>query len=90
MNTIKAKALTHVVEFLDTEFPEGIQIFNTRDKDLVPMERIYTSRCVSIDWNGEEGEGGFCEVFGLTDTEFEMIKLVYNYRVKIYKVRRGM
>ena len=92
MNTIsKAKALTHVVEFLNTEFPEGIQIYNTRDKDLVPMERIYTSRCVSIDWNGEEGnKGGFCEIFGLTDTEFEMVKLVYNYRIKIYNTARGM
>lgn len=83
--TVRAKELTHVVEFLLTEFPEGISIYNTRSKFNDPMERIYTSRCVSIDWNKEEKEyGGFVEVFGLTEQEFQMVKLVVEYRIKVY------
>ena len=83
--TARAKELTHVVEFLLTEFPEGISIYNTRSKFNDPMERIYTSRCVSIDWNKEEKEyGGFVEVFGLTEQEFQMVKLVVEYRIKVY------
>lgn len=83
--TARAKELTHVVEFLNTEFPEGIQMFNTRSRFNDPMERIYTSRCVSIDWNKEEKEyGGFVEIFGLTDEEFQMVKLVVEYRIKVY------
>lgn len=86
--TARAKELTHVVEFLNTEFPEGISMYNTRSKFNDPMERIYTSRCVSIDWNKEDKEdGGFVEIFGLTEQEFQMVKLVVEYRVKVVNTR---
>lgn len=87
--TKRAKELTHVVEFLNTEFPKGIDLFNHPYKGAgdVRMDTIYVSRGVTILFEGDE-DLGWCEIYGLTDQEFEMIKLVFNYRVKIYNTRK--
>lgn len=84
--TARAKELTHVIEFLNTEFNEGIDLFNYPYKGAgdIRMECIYVSRGITIMFSGD-AELGWCEVYGVTEQEFQMIKLVFNYRIKIYK-----
>ena len=84
--TARAKELTHVVEFLQTEFNNGIDIFNYPYKGAgdVTMECLYVSRGIVIMFSGD-AELGWCEIYGITEQEFQMIKLVFNYRIKIWK-----
>ena len=74
------KIIQHIVNFLMVEFPDGIQMFNSRNIVGDEMETIFQSRDVSIDYCEDYD---YIEIFGLSEPEFQMVKLIVNYKIKI-------
>lgn len=61
----------NVIEFLKTEFPERIQMFNTRNIVGDVMLRIYDKDGIQIDYCYRYT---YIEIFGLTETEFKSVQ----------------
>ena len=62
--------MEELIEFLKNRFPNGIQMFDTRNLVEDSMETIYDEDGIVVDycyyWE-------YIEVFGLTDKEFERL-----------------
>lgn len=82
----KSKVIQHVVNFLMVEFPNGIQMFNSRNIVGDEMETIFQSRDVSIDYCNDYD---YIEIFGLSEPEFQMVKLIVDYKIKIVDTLKG-
>ena len=80
------KIIQHVVNFLMTEFPNGIQMFNSHNTtgDKVSTMLILGNE-VEIDYCEDYD---YVEVFGLSEPEFQMVKLIVDYKVKIVDTRK--
>lgn len=82
----RGKIIQHVVNFLIVEFPSGIQMFNCRNIAGDEMETIFQSRDVSIDYCEDYD---YIEIFGLSESEFQMIKLIVDYKIRIVDTSKG-
>lgn len=64
-----------LIEFLKKEFPEGIQMFDTRNWVGDSMYNIYNADGIVVDYcYGYE----YIEIFGLTNEQFEYVENVIN------------
>jgi len=61
----------NIIEFLDKEFPEGIDMYNTRNIEGDIMATIYDKDGIQIDHCDEYR---YIEIFGLTIPEFREVK----------------
>lgn len=65
-----------LIEFLKNEFPERIQMFDTRNIVGDRMVTIYDEDGITVDYCPDYD---YIEIFGLTDEQFEEVKNVYGY-----------
>ena len=56
-----------LIEFLKEKFPDGIQMFNTKNWIGDSMCNIYDEDGIQVDWCIE---CDYLEIFGLTEEEF--------------------
>lgn len=59
-----------LIAFLKEEFPEGIQMFRTRNFVGDPMVNIYDEDGIQVDYCHYYG---YIEIFGLSAEEFETV-----------------
>ena len=64
-----------LIEFLKKEFPNGIQMFNTRNLVGDQMRTIYNEDGFVVDYCYEYG---YIEVFGLSDEAFNRLDAEIN------------
>ena len=64
-----------LIEFLKKEFPNGIQMFNTRNLVGDPMCTIYSEDGIVVDYCYVHE---YIEVFGLSDEEFNRLDAEIN------------
>lgn len=62
--------ISNLIFFLKTMFPDGIQMFCTRNICGDPMVNIYDNNDISVDYCHYYG---YIEIFGLEDDEFEEV-----------------
>lgn len=67
--------MRNLINFLATNFSNGIQMFNSRNLVGDEMHTIYDKDGITVDicydW-------GYIEIFGLTDEEFETVASLYD------------
>ena len=67
--------MRNLINFLATNFADGVQMFNTRNVVGDTMHTIYDKDGITVDicydW-------GYIEIFGLTDAEFETVANLYD------------
>lgn len=71
-----------LIKFLKKEFPEGIQMFNTRNLVGDPMYTIYNKDGLVVDYCSRYE---YIEVFGLSIKDFDRLNTEINgqdYRLK--------
>ena len=75
MTNVRKTIVKQVMEFLEEQFPKGIQMFDNRNWAGDEMANIYSFSGVSIDY-------AICydyvEIFGLTDSEFSLVDEWWN------------
>lgn len=62
--------MEELIEFLKEEFPNGIQMFDTRNIAGDYMETIYEKDGITVDYAPFYE---YIEIFGLSKEEFEMV-----------------
>lgn len=67
--------MRNLINFLATNFTNGVQMFNSRNTVGDEMHTIYDKDGITVDicydW-------GYIEIFGLTDEEFETVANLYD------------
>ena len=66
----KEDKLEKLVNFLKEKFPDGIQMFDTRNWVGDEMTTIYEDSDITVDYAVDYG---YIEIFGLTDDSFERV-----------------
>ena len=67
--------MRNLINFLAINFPNGIQMFNSRNTVGDDMRTIYNKDGITVDicyeWD-------YIEIFGLTDAQFEIVASIYD------------
>ena len=67
--------MRNLINFLATNFPNGVQMFNTRNIVGDTMHTIYNKDGITVDicydW-------GYIEIFGLTDADYQTVLNLYD------------
>ena len=72
--------ITDIIMFLKEKFPDGIQMFSTRNNVWDVVRPIYDYNGVRISFCSAHG---YIEIFGLNKYEFEFINMVINKKDQI-------
>lgn len=67
--------MRNLINFLAINFPNGVQMFNTRNIVGDTMHTVYHKDGIIVDICYD---CGYIEIFGLTDAEFETVASLYD------------
>lgn len=67
--------MTKLINFLHENFKDGVQMFNTRNTTGDYTYCVFCDGDISIEY---APDWGYIEVFGLSESEFDMISNLYD------------
>ena len=67
--------MRELIKFLEANFPNGVQMFNTRNTVGDEMRTVFCKCGITVDLCDD---WGYIEIFGLTDDQFDVISGAYD------------